>query len=199
MNNNKKENRKEQILKELVLLLELHPGIPVTTAKLAQSIGVSEATLYRHFPSKKRMFQALIEFAEETVFGAINKILEKNEDTIVCCEKIVGMLLVFFARNPGITCILVGDALVGEDSKLRNRTMQFFDRLETHFKQILRESKLHEKPVLLNSIDASTQQILCFISGKAHQFIRTRFVKIPSDEYEQQWKILKRGIFISAP
>lgn len=198
MNNNKKINRKEQILETLALLLELNPGVPITTAKLAQTINVSEATLYRHFPSKKRMFEALIEFAEETVFSAINKIVEKDEETITCCEKIVQMLLIFFARNPGITCILVGDALVGEDYKLRNRTMQFFDRLETHFKQILRESKLHNKPVLLGSVDASSQQMLCFVIGKAHQFIRTGFVKIPSDEYAQQWKILQRGIFVSS-
>ncbi|RKZ66619.1 MAG: nucleoid occlusion factor SlmA, partial [Gammaproteobacteria bacterium] len=139
MSEAKRRNRKQQILEVLALQLEENPGTRITTASLARAVGVSEAALYRHFASKAKMFEALIDFSEESVFGLINSILEQEKDAIVRCEKIVQVLLGFSERNPGITRVLVGDALVGENERLRGRVLQFFERLETQFKQILRE------------------------------------------------------------
>ena len=136
-----KTSRRQAILEALATELEHNPGKRITTAQLAKSLGVSEAALYRHFPSKARMFEGLIEFAEDTVFSLINRILQQEACTVVRCEKIILLLLQFSVKNPGISSILVGTALTGETERLRNRVNQFFERLETQFRQILREKE----------------------------------------------------------
>jgi len=116
-----KASRKQLILETLAHELESNPGDRITTAGLARAVGVSEAALYRHFASKARMFEGLIEFAEETVFARINLILEEEKGTEARCAKVVYLLLGFADRNPGITRVLLGDALVGERERLLER------------------------------------------------------------------------------
>lgn len=195
MSEAKRHNRKQQILEVLALQLEENPGTRITTASLAGAVGVSEAALYRHFASKAKMFEALIDFSEESVFGLVNSILEQEKDAIVRCEKIVQLLLGFAERNPGITRVLVGDALVGENERLRVRVVQFFERLETQLKQILREANLNEGARLIGSIDSSANQMLAHVEGKMSQFIRTSFNKKPTQYYHDQWQSLRRGLF----
>ncbi|MCH8976794.1 MAG: nucleoid occlusion factor SlmA [Proteobacteria bacterium] len=195
MNETRKHNRKQQILEILALQLEENPGTRITTANLAKAVGVSEAALYRHFASKAKMFEALIDFSEDSVFGLINSILAQEKDAIVRCEKIVQVLLGFSERNPGITRVLAGDALVGENERLRVRVHQFFERLETQLKQILREANLDDSARLVGSIDSGANQMLALVEGKMSQFIRTSFDKKPTEHYQEQWQALKRGLF----
>lgn len=195
MTKTRAQNRKQQILEILALQLEVNPGTRITTASLAKAVGVSEAALYRHFASKAKMFEALIDFAEDAVFGLINSILFKEKDATVRCEKIVQVLLGFSERNPGITRVLVGDALVGENERLRTRVLQFFERLETQFKQILREANLGNGARLVGTIDAGANQILVLVEGKMSQFIRTSFNKKPTEHYQEQWQSFRRGLF----
>jgi TetR/AcrR family transcriptional regulator len=190
-----RHNRKQQILEVLALQLEENPGTRITTASLARAVGVSEAALYRHFASKAKMFEALIDFSEESVFGLISSILEQEKDAIVRCEKIVQLMLGFSERNPGITRVLLGDALVGENERLRGRVLQFFERLETQFKQILREANLTDGARLVGTIDSGANQMLAHIEGKMSQFVRTSFSNKPTNYYKDQWQSLKRGLF----
>ena len=117
----RRSDRKDQILQTLAQMLEASPGSKITTAKLAANLGVSEAALYRHFPSKTRMFESLIDFVEETLFSRITQILNEESNQLTRCKKILTLFLVFCERNPGITRILSGDALTGEHERLRGR------------------------------------------------------------------------------
>jgi len=190
-----KSNRRQQILETLAQELESNPGSRITTASLAKAVGVSEAALYRHFASKAKMFEALIDFAEESVFGLITTILTQEKNVVVRCEKIMQLLLGFSERNPGITRILLGDALVGENEKLRVRVMQFFERLETQFKQILREANLANNERVTITIDAAANQIMALIEGKMSQYVRSVFKKKPTSNLEEQWGVLKTSLF----
>jgi TetR/AcrR family transcriptional regulator len=191
----RKTNRRQQILETLARELEIHPGSRITTASLAEAVGVSEAALYRHFASKAKMFEALIDFAEESVFGLINTIMSQEKNTINRCEKIVKLLLSFSEKNPGITRILLGDALVGENERLRLRVGQFFERIETQFKQILREANLSNDARTATTIDATANQLLVIIEGKMSRYTRSEFEKKPTDYWEEQWQALKNSLF----
>src|SRR5690606_11423761 len=141
---NQKSSRRQQILEALAFMLSDCPGSRITTAALAREVGVSEAALYRHFPSKTKMFEGLIEFIEETVFSRISLIVSEEATAMKRCERMLLLLLAFAERNPGISRILTGDALAGETDRLRLRIVQFFDRLDTQLKQILREAEVRE-------------------------------------------------------
>jgi len=139
-----KPSRKQQILQALAHMLEINPGARITTANLAKEVGVSEAALYRHFPSKAKMFEGLIEFIEATIFTRINRIRSEHDSTLSRLEHAMTLILTFAEKNPGMCRILTGDALSGETERLRARVAQFFERLETQLKQILRESELRD-------------------------------------------------------
>lgn len=192
---NANSTRRQQILEMLARELESHPGSRITTAGLARALGVSEAALYRHFPSKARMFEGLMSFAEETVFGLITRIMEEQPRAVERCEHMLRLLLGFLARNPGIARILAGDALVGENERLHERVAQFFDRLETQFRQVLREAVLTGDPKLAISANAAASLMLAFAEGRMSQFVRSGFGSDPLAQWEELWPVLQSAVF----
>lgn len=191
----KRPNRRAQILQALASMLQTNPGQRITTAKLAAHVGVSEAALYRHFPSKARMFEGLIEFIEETLFSRINKIINEEKDTATRCQLILHLILGFAEKNPGITRILNGDALMGEQDRLRERIAQLFERLETQLKQVLRERKLREGKTLPAEEGVIANILICFADGRINQFIRSEFTKRPTDNFAEQWQLINKQFF----
>lgn len=198
--NQNKKPRRQQILEAFAHMLEASPGARITTAALAKQVGVSEAALYRHFPSKTKMFEGLIEFIEEAIFARVNLIVTESETTALDkCEKILSLVLMFAERNPGITRILTGDALAGETERLHQRVVQLFDRLETQLKQVLREAELREGLRFGLSISATVNLWMACIEGKVAQFVRSQFRALPTQSWPEQWTYLKRGSLVVEP
>jgi TetR/AcrR family transcriptional regulator len=189
-----KPSRKQQILQALAHMLEVNPGARITTASLAKEVGVSEAALYRHFPSKAKMFEGLIEFIEATVFTRINRIRAEQEETLPRIEQSMTLILTFSEKNPGMCRILTGDALAGETERLRARIAQFFERLETQFKQILREAELRD--VKSSSIDegAMANLLLAIVEGRIRQYVRTEFKNKPLENWPVQWAFISEHL-----
>lgn len=190
-----KISRKQQILQALAEMLEITPGGRITTAGLAKQVGVSEAALYRHFPSKAKMFDGLIEFIEDTIFSRVNFILNSDANTQHRCHNTLYLLLSFTEKNPGITRILTGDPLSGESDRLRVRVAQFFDRLETQLRQMLRESELRDGYTIDFDIPATANLMLSVVEGRISQFVRSNFEQKPTQDWEQQWQIISLTIF----
>lgn len=197
MSKKPESSRRQQILEVLARELETHPGNRITTAGLARAVGVSEAALYRHFASKAKMYEALIDFAEESVFGLIQRIMDQESEPDQRCDKIAQLLLGFAERNPGITRILIGDALVGENERLRIRVAKFFDRVETQLKQILREANLGQGPRAATSIDVAANHIMVLVEGRLSQYVRSNFEKKPTRDFAEIWQALRVGLFKS--
>jgi TetR/AcrR family transcriptional regulator len=187
----KKGNRKEQILQCLAEMLESHSGQRITTAKLAEKVGVSEAALYRHFPSKARMYEGLIEFIENSLLSRINVILDKDKTTEGRISNMMKLILTFAEMNRGITALLTGDALMGEHDRLRERVAGLFEKLETQFKQVLRERKLREGKAFPIDEAALANLLLAYTEGKMSQFVRSGFKRSPMEGFDDQWQGLR--------
>ncbi|GLQ33025.1 nucleoid occlusion factor SlmA [Litoribrevibacter albus] len=196
--NAKKPSRKLQILEALASMLESSPGQRITTAALAKEVGVSEAALYRHFPSKARMFEGLIEFIEETLFSNINRIMQNEANTLVRCERILSLILMFAERNPGMCRILNGEVLAGEKPRLRERLEQLYDRLETQFKQVLREAEIRDQQTTRIGVQETAQLLLSFADGQINHYVRSNFKKKPTTCFEQQWLVIQQGLLVVA-
>jgi len=181
-----KQSRKEQILQTLASMLEAMPGGRITTAQLAKSVGVSEAALYRHFPSKAKMFEALIEFIEETIFTRISLITQEHNEATKQIELILSMIVTFCDRNPGICRIMTGDAIVGEQERLQKRVEQLYERIETQIKQIFRKSEAAQLSFTIISTTDSAALLTSFLEGKIFQFVRSRFKKSPLIGWDEQ-------------
>jgi len=188
-----KINRKQQILETLAHMLEHQQGQHITTAALAKEVGFSEAALYRHFRSKASMFEALIEFIEESLFTRINRILADEPDAEARSYQVTSLILGFAHKNPGITRLMQGDVLVGETEALRDRIEQLFNRLLTQFKQILREGNARQ-PLKADPADAA-RFLMALIEGLIADFVRSGFSRSPVDDVDRLWAIYRRSVF----
>ena len=189
-----KTSRKDQILQALARMLESCPGGCITTAALAKEVGVSEAALYRHFPSKARMFEGLIKFIEETLFQRISRILIEESGAEIRCQKILTLLLTFSDKNPGMTRLLTGDALTGETERLRERIAQFYSRIEAQLKQVLREAQIRENLKPTTSPAALANLLLASAEGRLVQFVRSEFKQSPLENWDTQWEFLSKDL-----
>jgi len=190
-----KVNRRQQILEALALMLQEQPGSRITTANLAARVGVSEAALYRHFPSKAKMLEGLIAFAEDTIFSRINLILNEQTRASARCRNIIYLLLSFVERNPGFARLFVGDALQGETDRLRSRMHQLLNRLETQLRQVLREHNAASAQIPTLQINPGANLMLSFAEGRIQQFVRSDFSDTPTRDWETQWDMLERVMF----
>lgn len=191
MTTNTKSKRKDEILQALALMLEKGPGERITTAKLAQQVGVSEAALYRHFPSKARMFEGLIEFTEETLLSRINLIAKEQVELSLQCQQILTLILTFASRNPGICRLLTGEALAGENERLRGRISQLFNRFETQLKQLIKHYEVSNTARFSPDAASRANLLIAVVEGRVQQFVRTDFLQSPLASWEQQWELLK--------
>jgi TetR/AcrR family transcriptional regulator len=185
--------RRLQILQVLAEMLQNPRGERVTTAALAAKIDVSEAALYRHFASKAQMFEGLIAFIEQTVFGLINQINQKEESGLAQTRGILQMLLVFAEKNPGMTRVLLGDALLQEDDRLQDRISQVLDRVEASLKQSLRIGQSQgSAPGGAGQDDIAVRAalLMSFVLGRWHRFARSGFKKLPTEASEISLRIL---------
>ena len=185
--------RRLQILQVLAEMLQNPKGERVTTAALAAKIQVSEAALYRHFASKAQMFEGLISFIEQTVFGLINQINQKEESGLAQARGILQMLLFFAEKNPGMTRVLLGDALLQEDDRLQERITQVLDRVEASLKQALRIAQTRGgvwAGVRQDEVSIRSAMLMSFISGRWHRLARSGFKKFPTEASEISLRIL---------
>lgn len=188
-------NRREQILQAFAAMLETHPGSRITTAALAKHVGVSEAALYRHFPSKAKMIDGLIAFAETAIFERIGQIVDEHRDPEPRCAAVLTLLLAFCERNPGFARLFAGDALQGETDRLRQRMRQFYDRIETQLRQVIREAYATRPTAPPLSAAGAANLLLASVEGRISQFVRSEFKVQPTDGWTSQWAILARALF----
>ena len=187
-------DRKRQILETLAAMLEDAPDTRITTAKLAAAVGVSEAALYRHFPSKTNMFEALIAFAEEALFTRIGRLSEERSGALKQCQGFLRLYIEFCERNPGITRLLTGRALTGESGRLHQQVAQLYERLETQLRQTLREAELREHIRTQIPVTAAANLLMSAAEGRVHQYCRSDFRRLPSEGWAEQWGILTAEI-----
>lgn len=191
----RKPNRRAHILQCLASMLENNSGKRITTAALAADVGVSEAALYRHFPSKARMYEGLIDFVEDTLFSRINKIINDEKDTANRIQMVLHLFLGFSEKNPGIARILHGDALTGEHERLRSRVAKIFERLETQIKHILRERKVRDGKTFSVDESALAALLTSYVDGRINAYIRSEFKRRPTEQFSEIWTSLKAQYF----
>jgi TetR/AcrR family transcriptional regulator len=196
--------RRVHILQTLATMLEAPKNEKITTAALAARLGVSEAALYRHFASKAQMFEALIEFIEQSIFGLINQIAAKEPNGVLQARTIALMLLNFSAKNPGMTRVLTCEALVGEHERLTERVNQMLERVEASLKQCLRLALMDanvqtgtapQNPAtvpLPPDYDPAVRAnlLLSYIVGRWHRYVRSGFARNPAEHADAQLRLI---------
>lgn len=191
----KKGQRRDEILQALARMLETNTDGRVTTAALAEEVGISEAALYRHFGSKGQMFEALIEFIEESLFSRVNRILESDDAPDEQCEQILRLWLGFAAKNPGLARLMLGESIQGESDSLKARVNQLMERLETQLKQLLKQARVQSRLSADTDALAGANLLVAVVHGRINQYSRSNFRNDPTDQWAAQWAIIQAGLF----
>lgn len=183
--------RRLQILQALATMLEQPGAERVTTASLAARLELSEAALYRHFASKAQMFEGLIEFIEQSIFTLTNQISERDGDPRWRAGRIVAVLLQFAEKNPGMTRVMVGDALVFEHQRLGQRMSHFFDRIETQLRTVLRSpAQVGGAPGPAVDAQLRASVLTAFAVGRLQRFARSDFKRAPTEHLEASLELI---------
>jgi len=183
--------RRVQILQALAMMLEQPGAERITTAALAQQLEVSEAALYRHFASKAQMFEALIDFIEQSILGFVGQLEQREPEARLKARQLLSWIVQFAEKNPGMCRVMVGDALVLENERLQQRVNLFFDKLEAQLRQYLREAAVvagSATPTVNAQGDASLLMAWCL--GNLQRFARSGFKRLPSERLEHQLDVL---------
>lgn len=183
--------RRVQILQALAMMLEQPGAERITTAALAQQLEVSEAALYRHFASKAQMFEALIDFIEQSIMGFVGQLEQREPEARLKARQLLSWIVQFAEKNPGMCRVMVGDALVLENERLQQRVNLFFDKLEAQLRQYLREAAVvagSATPTVNAQGDASLLMAWCL--GSLQRFARSGFKRLPSERLEHQLDVL---------
>ena len=181
MGNTKTGEIKLQILQALAQMLEQPRSEKITTAALAKHLSLSEAALYRHFASKAQMFEGLIEFIESSIFGLINQIDEKEENGLLQAQSVAMLILNFAEKNPGMTRVMIGDALINEDARLQLRMNQFFDRIELALKQSMKIA-VTQGQFSEENINSRSNLMMSYLIGRLYRFVKTQFKQNPTED-----------------
>lgn len=184
--------RRQQVLEVLVGLLNSEDGMQrITTERLAKAVGVSEGALYRYFPSKTKMFEALLENIESTLVSYINAVNRNEKDTQSRVKGILNTVLAFAQKNPGVTRLLTGHALMFEDDALQARVAKFFDSLELQFTNILQLRKLREGQAFDTDVRVLASYLVTFCEGQFLRLVRSNFKYNQHQHFEKQWALIK--------
>lgn len=182
--------KQDRILQAFAQMLE-NPHIEkITATTLAAQAGVSKTSLYRTFPKRFQMFEAMIEFIEQTLFARINQIQEKQEGGVAKIEHLLLLLLGFSQKNPGMTRILIGDVLVNQHQYLQSRIDQLHDRIEVTLKQALRFAITEEQVSVQFNIAAQANAMMCFVIGRWYQFVKSGFRRDPLADWQDQRRLV---------
>jgi TetR/AcrR family transcriptional regulator len=173
--------RRLQILQTVATMLEQPGAERVTTASLAAKIGVSEAALYRHFASKAQMFEGLIDFVDQSVIGLIRQVTDREPPGPQQAARIVALLFQFAEKNPGMSRVMIGDALVLEHERLQERINLLFDKIEAQLRQSL---KGIESATPTADVQVTASLLVAFMQGRLQRFARSGFKRLPSEHLQ---------------
>lgn len=186
------KERRQQVLVVLTHMLHSERGMErMTTARIAEEVGVSEAALYRYYKSKTEMFTALIDDIETQLFTRINHSVKNETNTVIRVHNIIQMILDFARKNPGLTRVLTGHALMFEDAKLQARVAQFFDRLELQFVNILQMRKLREGKGFICEERILASHLVNLCEGQFMRYVRSNFRYSTNQSFEQHWRLIE--------
>lgn len=178
--------RQLDIMQSLAKMLQVKGPVKVTTASLANECGITEAAIYRHFPSKRKIYEGLVDFCEQSLFDLIGDINSSKDDHLKKVSKIMILLVSFSEKNPGLARLLTREAFSIDEASLDDRIKQMFSKIELQIKQNLQKYEQQTKKKLALPSASSANLLLAFVEGVIQQFVRSGFTEKPSQRISDQ-------------
>ena len=191
----KKKERKLIIMQSLAGMLEERDLVKITTAELAKRSDITEAAIYKHFPSKRKIYEELVIFFEESNFTRIKNIKAESKSEDVPGE-LIALILKFCEMNKGFSRILTRETFTADEIKIIDRVSNCFEKINVEIRQSLQDYERTTKKKLGLDIPTTCDLLLSCLEGQIQSFVRSKFKKNISASWEEQWLFLKKAIFL---
>ena len=182
--------RQLDIMQSLAKMLGEKGPVKITTSLLAAECGITEAAIYRHFPSKKKIYSGLVDFCEQNIFDLINSINSAEGDELEKVKKILVLLVTFSEKNPGLARLLTREAFSIDETSLDERIKQMMAKVELLIKQNLQKYEQETKKKLGLPTASAASLLLACSEGIIQQFVRSGFEESPSKRINDQFEFL---------
>ena len=186
--------RQLDIMQNLAAMLGKKGPVKITTALLANQCGITEAAIYRHFPSKKKIYSGLVDFCEQNIFDLIATINTSDSDYLEKTKKILNLLVNFSEKNPGLARLLTREAFSIDETTLDERIGQMMSKIELIIKQNLQKYEQTTKAKLALPTASSANLLLASAEGFIQQFVRSGFQDAPSKRVKDQFEFLVNAL-----
>ncbi len=186
--------RQLDIMQSLAKMLQAKGPVKVTTASLANECGITEAAIYRHFPSKRKIYEGLVDFCEQSLFDLIGDINSSKDEHLEKVSKIMILLVSFSEKNPGLARLLTREAFSIDEASLDDRIKQMFSKIELQIKQNLQKYEQQTKKKLALPSASSANLLLAFVEGVIQQFVRSGFTEKPTQRISDQSAFLTESL-----
>ncbi len=192
----KKKQRKLIIMQSLAAMLEERDLLKITTAELAKRSEITEAAIYKHFPSKRKIYEELVIFFEESIFTRLVAMREetKPEDFP---GQLISLVLKFCETNKGFSRILTREVFTADEIKIIDKVSNCFEKINIEIRQSLQDYERKTKKKLNLNLASSCDLLLSCLEGQIQSFVRSKFKKDLSSSWQDQWSFLKKAIFPS--
>ena len=187
--------RKIQIMQTLASMLEEREPVKITTAELAKRTNITEAAIYRHFPSKRKIYEELVIFFENSIFSRIVSI-KKDSKVDDIAGNIVTLILTFCEKNKGISKILNREALSVDEAKIEAKVSLLFDKISLEIKQSFQNYEKETKGKLSLSSSSAADLIISCMEGQIQMYVRSKFKRNIIQSWTEHWTVLKKTIFL---
>ncbi len=178
--------RQLEIMQNLAKMLGSKGPVKVTTALLASECSITEAALYRHFPSKRKIYSGLVDFCEQNLFEIVGNINSSDEEMLIKVKKILVVLVTFCEKNPGLARLLTREAFSVDETSLDERIKLLMSKIELQIKQNLQKFEQESKKKLALSTASSANLLLACSEGLIQQYVRSGFEDLPSKRVNEQ-------------
>ena len=186
--------RQLDIMQNLAVMLGQKGPVKITTALLANQCGITEAAIYRHFPSKRKIYSGLVDFCEQNIFDLIASINSSDSDYLEKTKKILTLLVNFSEKNPGLARLLTREAFSIDETTLDERIGQMMSKIELIIKQNLQKYEQTTKAKLALPTASAANLLLASAEGFIQQFVRSGFQDAPSKRVKDQFEFLVKAL-----
>lgn len=189
--------RQLDIMQSLAKMLGEKGPVKITTSLLSKECGITEAAIYRHFPSKRKIYSGLVDFCEQNIFDLITNINTSDGDELEKTKRMLILLVTFSEKNPGLARLLTREAFSVDETSLDERIGQMMSKIELLIKQNLQKYEQETKKKLALPTASAANLLLACSEGIIQQFVRSGFQDTPSKRINDQFEFLIKALEVS--
>lgn len=175
------------------LAAEQNPN-DITTAAIAERMGLTQGALFRHFPNKDAILSAVMAWVAERLMSRVDKAVQSVESPIAALEAMFLAHAGFVAEHPGVPRMLFGQLQHAGDTPPKRMVQTLISRYGERIRKTIEAGKLAGEINPKLETEAAVSLFVGTIQGLVMQSMLAGDVRLIVREAPRVFVIYRRGI-----